>query len=39
MRKMLEPWQVIGSKTTYEDAWLKVQSDCPRGSALRAIAA
>ncbi len=28
MRKMLEPWQVIGSKTTYEDAWLKVQSDC-----------
>ncbi|WP_414587680.1 NUDIX hydrolase [Scytonema sp. PCC 10023] len=25
---MLEPWQVIGSKTTYEDAWLKVQSDC-----------
>ncbi|NEU72195.1 NUDIX hydrolase [Hassallia byssoidea VB512170] len=24
---MLENWQVIGSTTTYEDAWLKVQSD------------
>lgn len=24
---MLEPWQVIGSTISYEDAWLKVQSD------------
>lgn len=24
---MLEPWQVIGSSTSYEDHWLKVRSD------------
>ncbi|MUG95543.1 hypothetical protein F7734_25545 [Scytonema sp. UIC 10036] len=24
---MLEPWQVIGSTISYEDRWLKIQSD------------
>lgn len=24
---MLEPWQVIGSTISYEDPWLKIESD------------